>query len=239
MHRPLVDALILSGARAYACLWHRWSSNGPAPVPTAGPALLVSNHTCSADPMFLLAGSPRLISFAVAREHVNIHPLARRLLNYARCVGVKRNGRDPEAARQLIRRLADGCLVGIFPEGNLSGVDRRRLGQARHGAAFLALVTRAPVFPVYITGGPCTDQLLRSWLLPSRRPVRVTYGPPVDLAPYYDRPRTRRLLDEVTQHLMACILQLRPKETGSQRSEVRGQRSEVRGVVRGAFTRGL
>ena len=203
---------MLGVARAYARLWHRWSSDGPSPVPVTGPALLVSNHTCSADPMFLLAGSARLIAFAVAREHVDVHPLARRLLNYTECVAVTRNGRDPGAARQLLRRLVDGRLVGIFPEGNLSGVAGRRLGKAKHGAAFLALVTRVPVFPVYIAGGPCTDQLLRSWLLPSPRPVRVYYGPAIDLAPYYGRPRTRRLLEEVTQCIQACILKLRPQK---------------------------
>jgi 1-acyl-sn-glycerol-3-phosphate acyltransferase len=210
MHRRLVDAFMLGVARCYARLWHRCSAHGPCPVPPTGPALLVSNHTCSADPMFLLAGSPRLISFAVAREHMEVHALVRGLLNYNQCVGVTRNGQDPGAARRLLRCLADGRLVAIFPEGNLSGVARRRPGQLRHGAAYLALVTRASVFPVYIDGGPRTDQLLRSWLLPSPRPVHVYYGPAVDLTPYYDRPRTRRLLEEVTQHLQASILKLRP-----------------------------
>src|SRR5437016_7466831 len=154
MHRLSFDSLVLGVARLYAQLMHRWSSDRPSPVPHAGPAILVSNHTCSADPMFLLAGSPRIVCFAVAREHFNVHPLARRLLDFAHCVAVRRDGRDPAAARRLLRRLGEGKLVCIFPEGNLSGVARCRLGSAKHGAAFLALVTRAPVFPVYIAGGP-------------------------------------------------------------------------------------
>jgi 1-acyl-sn-glycerol-3-phosphate acyltransferase len=212
MHRPFLDAFLLGIARVYAHLWHRWSSNGPSPVPATGPAILVSNHTCSADPTFLLAGSARVICFAVASEHINVHPLARRLLDYADCVPVTRNGRDTGAARRLLRRLAEGWLVCIFPEGNLSGVARNCFGAARHGAAFLALVTRAPVFPVYIAGGPHTDRLLQSWLLPSRQAVRVHYGPPIDLSPYYGQPRTRRLLEEVTRQIQASILELRPQK---------------------------
>jgi 1-acyl-sn-glycerol-3-phosphate acyltransferase len=212
MRRPFLDSLLLRGARAYAQLWHRWWSNGPSPIPATGPAILVSNHTCSADPMFLLAGSRRIICFAVASEHVNVHPLARRLLDYSRCVAVTRNGRDAGAARRLLGRIKEGWLVGIFPEGNLSGVARDCPGAARHGAAYLALVTRAPVYPVYIAGGPRTDRLLQSWILPSPRAVRVHYGPAIDLSPYYGQPRTRPLLAEVTSVIQASILQLRPQK---------------------------
>jgi len=208
---PLLDSFILGATRAYTHLWHRWSSNGPSPVPATGPAILVSNHTCSADPMFLLAGSSRLISFAVAREHFSFHPLARWLLDYAHCVPVTRNGRDACAARNLLTCLAEGRVVCIFPEGNLSGVVRNRFIAYKHGAAFLALATRAPVFPVYIAGGPRTDLLVNSWVLPTPRAVRVNYGAAVDLSPYYGQPRTRRLLEEVTRRLRECILELQPE----------------------------
>jgi hypothetical protein len=47
-------------------------------------------------------------------------------------------------------------------------------------------------------------------LLPSR--VRVTFGSPVDLSPYYDRPIDRPLLEEVTTFLMSQIAALDPKK---------------------------
>jgi 1-acyl-sn-glycerol-3-phosphate acyltransferase len=210
-HRPCIDRLMLGVVRVYTQLWHRWSCNSPAPMPANGPAILIANHTCSADPAFLTAGCPRLLSFAVAEEHFNLHPLARWLLDYIHCVPVTRNGQDARAARLLVRRLAEGCMVCLFPEGNLSGVARNRVRPAKHGAAFLALVTRAPIFPAYIAGGPRTERLLSSWLWPSRRAVRVIYGPVVDLTTYYGRPRTRRLLAEVTALLRDRIVELRPK----------------------------
>jgi len=207
----MLDSFILSATRVYTHLWHRWLSHGPSPVPATGPAILVSNHTCSADPMFLLAGSSRLISFAVAREHFNVHPLACYLLNYAHCVPVTRNGADAGAARKLLRCLAEGRVVGLFPEGNLSRVARNRLGAGKHGAAFLALATRAPVFPVFIAGGPRTDRLLNAWVLPAPRAVRVYYGSAMDLSEYNGQPRTRKLLEEVTLRMRARILELAPR----------------------------
>jgi 1-acyl-sn-glycerol-3-phosphate acyltransferase len=104
--------------------------------------------------------------------------------------------------------LAMGDLVGVFPEGNLSGVALGRARVPKAGVAFLALTSRLPVYPVHIFGGPRTDQLLPSWLLPTRHAVRVVFGKPVDLTRYYDRPRTRQLLDEVTLFLMEKVMAL-------------------------------
>jgi 1-acyl-sn-glycerol-3-phosphate acyltransferase len=208
--QPLVEFLFLNLCRWYTVVWHRASSNGLAPFPARGPVLLVSNHTCSADPPFLLGVSKRPIGFVVAREHFNLNVLIRRLLSWLRCVPATRNGRDLVAARTALRYLQEGRIVGIFPEGNLSGVGRNRLKPARAGAALLALRSRAPVFPVYIAGGPRTYRLVQSWLRPSRVPVRVIFGPPIDLSAYYGLPINRQLLEQVMEHLMAHVAALRP-----------------------------
>jgi 1-acyl-sn-glycerol-3-phosphate acyltransferase len=201
----------LNLARVYTALWHRWRSNGPAPFPDRGPALIVSNHTCSADPTFILAGSKRVCGFVVAREHYNISRPTRWLLDWMRCVPVTRGGKDAGAVRAVLRRLADGWIIGVFPEGNLSGVIHDRLRPGKPGIAYLALRSRVPVFPVYIAGGPRTEKLVYSWLVPAKKPVRVVYGRAVDLSAYYDRPLTRALLEEVTELLMARIAALRPR----------------------------
>jgi pterin-4a-carbinolamine dehydratase/1-acyl-sn-glycerol-3-phosphate acyltransferase len=200
--------LCLAVVRFYTGLWHRWSSNGTAPLPAEGPAILIANHTCSADPTFLVSGCRRLISFLVAREHYNIFAPTRRLLDYMGGVPVTRDGKDAGAVRAALRRLKEGRVLGVFPEGNLSGVAKNRLRPGKAGVALLALRSRAPVYPAYIAGGPRTEKLVQSWLLPSRRPVRVTFGPPVDLSAYYDRPVDRALLEEVTALLMGRIAAL-------------------------------
>jgi 1-acyl-sn-glycerol-3-phosphate acyltransferase len=206
--RPLVPALTLGIARLHSSLWHRWSGNGPPALPATGPAIVVSNHTCSADPSFLMANASRPYCFLAAAEHYFGHPLIHGLLDLLGCVPVRRNGRDSTSARRALRRLDEGRIVCLFPEGNLAGVARGRLRAAKHGAAFLALCSRAPVIPAYITGGPQHDDLLHAWLLPSRRAVRVVYGPAIDLSAYYGRRRDRRLLAEVTELFMQRIRDL-------------------------------
>src|ERR1700681_4000540 len=121
-----MNFLVLRGAFVYCRLLHRWSANGPSPFPQQGPAIILCNHTCSADATFVLAGCDRPVSFLVAGEHFNIHPIAHAVLRHLRCVPVGRSGPDPVALRRAMARLAGGDLVCVFPEGNLSGVKRGR-----------------------------------------------------------------------------------------------------------------
>jgi 1-acyl-sn-glycerol-3-phosphate acyltransferase len=208
----------------YARMWHRWAVRGRMPLPAHGPALLVSNHSSSSDPPILLAAARRSLSFIASREHYELNGLFHYIQVNLRNVPVRRDGRDPVAARQSLRRLAEGRLVVVFPESNLAGVARRRLRPGKHGAAFLALVSGVPVYPVYIAGGPQTHRLLRAWLLPSVKPVRLHFGPAVDLSAYRGRPRTRAVLEEVTQLLMRRIESLKPSPRTGGKSDEPGNR---------------
>jgi 1-acyl-sn-glycerol-3-phosphate acyltransferase len=204
----LTEFLLRGLLSAYVRLWHRWQSNGPAPLPATGPAILFSNHTCSTDPAFLTVGSPRPLSFLIAREFYLL-PIVRRLCDYIHCVPVTRNGKDVTAARVALRRLKEGHVLCIFPEGGLSTAGRR-FRPGKPGVALLALRSRVPIFPAYIAGGPQVSDVLPAWLWPSRG-VRVIFGPAVDLSAYYGLPIDRKLLEEVTVLLMRCVMALRPK----------------------------
>ncbi len=196
--------------RVYSQLWHRVSYRGRVPWPRHGRMVLVSNHSCSADPPLLLGTSPRPIGFLVAREHFRINRLFHWYLLRIGCVPVLRDGRDPVSPRQALRKLRAGGMIGVFPESSLAGVGLDRLRPGRHGAAFLALAGEAPVYPVYIAGGPQTHHLLASWVWPSKKAARIYFGGPIDLSAYHGRPRTRAVLEEVTLILMRHIEALKP-----------------------------
>jgi 1-acyl-sn-glycerol-3-phosphate acyltransferase len=127
------------------------------------------------------------------------------------CVPVARDGRDIRAARLGLRRLQEGRVVVVFPEGTLSGAGMGRLRTPRCGAAFLALRGKVPVFPAFISGGPQHPDVGRGWLWPSKRRVRIVFGPALDLSAYHGRPINRALLEEVTQFLMEQIAALDPR----------------------------
>jgi 1-acyl-sn-glycerol-3-phosphate acyltransferase len=194
----------------YVRVWQGCRHSGPAPLPKCGPAILYTNHTCSADPAFLDAGCVRPLSFILAEEYYNITWL-RWLFDYLGCVTAKRDGRDVTAARQALRRLEQGRVLCLFPEGGLSNAGRQRLRPGKVGLAWLALRSGAPVFPGLIVGGPQTGDLLPAWLSPFGR-ARVIFGPAVDLSAFRDRPLSRKVLEEVTALCMHKLVELRGRK---------------------------
>lgn len=202
-----LDYLGMAFFTAYGRLWHGCVGNNFTPVPWRGPALLYANHTCSTDPIFLACLHPRPISFMIAREYYAIPalgPLFRRM----GCVPVQRKLCDTAAVRVGLRRLSEGRILCIFPEGGLSNAGKLRPRRGKAGVGLLALRSTAPVIPVRITRGPQTHRILPAWLRPSR--ARVTFGAPVDLSAYRGRRITRRLVEEVATHLMQQVAALDP-----------------------------
>src|SRR5713101_949033 len=96
--QPALDFFGLSIMRAYARLYHNIWIRRQADLPATGPALLVANHTCSADPSFLQACAGRAMSFLIAEEYFDI-PGAGWLFRYMRCIPVARNGHDITSVR--------------------------------------------------------------------------------------------------------------------------------------------
>lgn len=205
--------LLYSVERLYVPLMFGWrSTNGLSPLPAEGGALVLSNHRSPVDPQFvwlnhhLRAGSRdiRVIGYLTAKEYCSIPGLTW-LVRTMQSIPVERDGTDMGPAREAIRRLKDGRLVGIFPEGGLNfGEDLR---EANPGVAFLALKAKVPVFPVFIHGAP---QQGKNMFVPfmTRCRVSVTYGEPIDLSEFHGRRTTPELLAEVTDLLMSRLGEL-------------------------------
>jgi 1-acyl-sn-glycerol-3-phosphate acyltransferase len=198
----------LGTVRLYARLWHGCTFPAPVALPATGRAIIVVNHTSSPDGCFVQCGSRRGLTFLVAEEF--FQPWFLWIWATTACVPVRRSGRDVRALRLGLRRLEEGRTVVVFPEGTLSGAGMGRLRTPKCGAAFLALHGNAPVFPAFISGGPQNPRVGPSWFLPSRKRVRIVYGPALDLTPYRDRPITRPLLEQLTAFFMRQIAALDP-----------------------------
>lgn len=200
----------LGVVRLYARLWHGCTFPKPVALPASGSALIVVNHTSSPDGCFVQCGSRRGLTFLVAEEFFQPHLLW--IWATTGCVPVSRSACDIRALRQGLRRLAEGRAVVVFPEGTLSGAGTGRLRTPKCGAALLALRGNAPVYPAFISGGPQNPKVGPSWLLPSRKRVRIVYGPALDLTPYRNRRITRPLLEELTAFFMRQVSSLDPRK---------------------------
>jgi 1-acyl-sn-glycerol-3-phosphate acyltransferase len=195
--------------QAYCALWHQLRTEGYAPLPEAGPAILIANHTCGIDHVLLQAASRRLLGFMIAREYYE-SPWLRGICSYIGCIPVNRDGRDLAAIRAALRALGEGRVLPIFPEGRIVPASGRRLGEMRPGSAYLAIRAGVPVVPAYIIGTPTTDEILESLATPSR--ARVVFGEPIDLSDIPpDRAGDKAVQAEVSARFQRALLALQAR----------------------------
>jgi 1-acyl-sn-glycerol-3-phosphate acyltransferase len=169
-------------------------------VPASGGYVLACNHVSSFDPWPL--GMPlwpkRMLRF-MAKSELYWWPL-RLVLDNAGAFPVRRGQADVEAIETAVGLARDGEVVAMFPEGTRrrKGLVKRFEARPRSGAARIALEAGVPLVPAAVTG---TDRLTRLG------PLRVAYGPPVDVDDLRDK-ELREAAHEATERLMARILEL-------------------------------
>ncbi len=205
--------LLYAIERLYVPLMFGWrANNGPSPFPADGGGIVIANHRSPVDPMMTWMNHHlrpdsreiRVAGFLTAKEYCSI-PGLKWLVRTMQPIHEERDGQDMGPTREAIRRLKDGRLVGIFPEGGLNfGTDLR---EPNPGVAFLALKTKVLVYPVFIHGAPQEGKDLVAPFVQRCR-VRVTYGEPIDLSEFHDRRTSPELLADVTNLLMSRLASL-------------------------------
>jgi 1-acyl-sn-glycerol-3-phosphate acyltransferase len=134
-------------ARRY--LLRRWDVrvHGAEVVPPTGPVVLAANHIGVLDGPLLAVFAPRPVH--ALTKHEMFRGRTGQVLHRSGQIPVDRYSPDPRAVRTALRVLRDGGVVGVFPEGTRGDGELHRF---HHGAAYLALVSGAPVVPVVLLG---------------------------------------------------------------------------------------
>jgi 1-acyl-sn-glycerol-3-phosphate acyltransferase len=184
--------------------WLRYRARGLENLPQ-GAALLVSNHQSFLDP--LLVGLPlqRPVSF-LARDTLFKVPVIGWILRSTYVMPIRRESAGTESLRVSLKRLEEGYLVGVFPEGTRTRDGR--LGVMKPG--FVALVRRAdvPVIPVAISGA--FEAMPRGSFFLRPRSVRVVFGRPItvdELAAFRGRGAESDLVALVTERLKTLLVE--------------------------------
>ena len=220
--------------RGYTSLVFGLRSRNRCPWPAVGAALVVANHRSPVDPLivhsnsvFKAAGNKmRVVEWLTAREYCKIGGVVQWICDTARCIPVNRHGRDMAAVKDAIRRLKEGKVVGVYPEGRLN--TGGGLLDFNTGVAFLAMSTDAPVFPIYIRDAPAGETMVEPFLKPTT--CDVVYGEEFDMTPYRGQRPTAILLRELTAGLRKAVADLGgielPPEDGRRRRTPKPKRTE-------------
>ncbi|MHC4447604.1 MAG: lysophospholipid acyltransferase family protein [Planctomycetota bacterium] len=163
-----VTGLIWLIVRVYCRLVHRARYTGLEHVPSTnqpGGLVVVSNHTSPIDPLLLQAACRFHIRWMMASDMMV--PQLDWLWRRYQVIAVSRDGSDTAPAREAIRHVREGGVVGIFPEGGIENPP----GGIRPFLAGVGLVVaraKAPVLLAWISGTPECPDMLPALTTPSR-----------------------------------------------------------------------
>ncbi|MFJ4272148.1 lysophospholipid acyltransferase family protein [Streptomyces coelicoflavus] len=164
-------------------------------VPATGPVIYAVNHAHNIDGPMVMGVAPRPTHFLIKKEAF-VGPLGRFLTGIGQ-LPVDRHSADRTAIGQALGVLADGGVLGIFPEGTRGEGDFASL---RAGLAYFAVRGGAPIVPVAVLGSTDRPGRLIKALPPLRSRVDVVFGDPFDAGDGSGR-RTRKALDEATERI--------------------------------------
>ena len=166
-------------------------------MPLQGPAILVANHVATGDMLMIHCKVVPWVYWAVKKE-LFTNRLARWALGRWGAIPVVRSRPDVTAARRLLRRLQEGGVIGICPQGTrvrrTEDIAKVRL---KNGAAHLAYLTGVPVVPVAVVGD---FRLLHR--------TRIVFGDPFVLSSEEGRRFTRKDVESASRQIMCRVFAL-------------------------------
>lgn len=201
MRPPLLYNIVAVVSRPILRGLFRLRDRGSENVPVDGGCVLACNHLSSFDPWPLgMPLWPHLWLRFMAKAELYWWP-ATLVLDTAGAFKVRRGRADVEAIETAVRLAREGNVVVMFPEGTrrVKGLVKKHQVRARSGAARIALMADVPLVPAALAG---TDRLLRLG------PLRVAYGPPIEMDDLRASADHKHASQEATDRLMAGIAEL-------------------------------
>src|SRR5712664_1360014 len=195
-------------------LFRPWAE-GAEHVPRTGPAILASNHLSFSDHFFAPLPLPRKVVFLAKSEYFTGRGIkglfSKAFFSGVGQIPVDRSGGEASerALATGLRVLAEGRLLGIYPEGTRT--PDGRLYRGKTGVARLALESGAPVIPCAMIG---TFEMQPPGRLLPRLSIRpgVRFGKPLDFSRYAALKSDRLVLRAVTDEIMYAVMNLSGQE---------------------------
>ena len=159
--------------RILTSVWFDLKVYGKENVPKTGGVLLVANHQSFLDPPLLGVQLRRKASF-LAKSGLFVNPVFGWVIRNCNAFPVRQGEGDVGAVKETIRRLQEGHMLTVFPEGGRT--EDGELQPILNGAALVVRKAGVPIVPVVVDGS------FKAWpkhrKLWQRHPVRVLFGKP-------------------------------------------------------------
>lgn len=113
-----------------------------------GGGLIASNHRDFSDPLMMFVTFWYRRIFFLASELVMEKPFRSWLMRGMGAIRIDRNIADMEAIRTAVKRMREGHLLIVFPEGQLT--QSEEVTAIKSGAVLMALQAEVPIYPMHV-----------------------------------------------------------------------------------------
>ncbi len=177
---------------------------GKENIPEGG-TLIAANHISYLDPPLVGSITPRRVTF-MARKGLFKVPLLGTIIKPA-AFPVDREKPRPSSIKEAVKRLKNGELIVIFPEGGRS--ETGELMQAKRGIGMIAGLSRVPIVPALIIGSNKALPLGAKWI--KRAKITVIFGKPINANPSAEEKgqKSSELHEHNSSRIMAAIEELK------------------------------
>jgi 1-acyl-sn-glycerol-3-phosphate acyltransferase len=168
---------------------------GKERIPREGGAVLAMNHLAFIDVPVFGTIVPRWVVF-VAKTELFDYPGLAQLIHAHGALAIRRGESDRDALRRMRETVRENGMLGLFVEGTRqkSGVP----GEAKPGAAMVAISEGVPVVPAAIHGS-------QTWKVGNWHPVSIAFGEPMR---FPEHPRNSKGYAAATKEIEAEIRRL-------------------------------
>jgi len=175
-------------------------------IPKEGPIVLASNHFGYFDPFLLVHGIRKPIDFIMQKE-LGIEPYFLFAPMIYGAIMIDRNKVGPSTVKESLKSIKKGKILGIFPEGGITGPV---LTKAKPGAIYLAAMSKATILPVSVRGASkAWENIFRG----VRSRIYINIGKP--FGPFDikgDKNEKTKKLENSSRELMCRIAALLPSD---------------------------
>jgi 1-acyl-sn-glycerol-3-phosphate acyltransferase len=186
---------------------------GKENIPREGGVIVAANHISYLDPPLLGAVLPRRATFMARKGLFEVPVLSWGIRQTA--IPVDREKPQPSTMKETVKRLKNGEVIVLFPEGRRS--DTGELLEAKRGIGMVASLSNAPIVPALISGTNNALPVNAKWL--KRAKITVVFDKPI----YYrstivrDAHQHHLLHEDIGKKIMTAIKELKDRHEDNSR----------------------
>ncbi|WP_304206770.1 lysophospholipid acyltransferase family protein [Peptostreptococcus russellii] len=173
-------------------IFYRVEITGQENIPSSGNVIIVANHKSFLDPVFMMIAVRNRRIIPVAKKELFDVPILKQILKKLEVIPIDRANPGLSTIREILKQIKSGRILGIFPEGTRSSMDK--FLPAKPGVGLFAAKTKSQIIPMSI---------VTKYRVFSK--VKIVIGEAVDMTSYYERKIGKEDYAEMAQTMMDAV----------------------------------